>query len=139
MVAAAPLGLGIFGAGLQYHLHYMVLALGTFLVIFAACYSTPITVNYITECFTTLPLEVAVIMNVYRQVLGLSFAFFVFPWEAAVGPGWLFGMMAFFCIFVSLFMVALVWKGSVLRRYNLIRGTTEDGVKVIKEAVSTEL
>ena len=66
----------------------MVLALATFLVIFGACYSTPITVNYITECFKTSPLEVAVIMNVYRQSLSIALPFFIFPWQAAVSPGW---------------------------------------------------
>ena len=66
----------------------MVLALGTFFVIFAGSYSTPITVNYITECFPSLALEVSVIMGVYRQVLGLSIPFFLFNWEAEVGRGW---------------------------------------------------
>lgn len=51
----------------------MVLALGTFLVLFGGTYSTPITVNYITECFPSgSALEVSVVMGVYRQVLGLS-------------------------------------------------------------------
>ena len=66
----------------------MVLALGTFLVIFGACYSTPITVNFIMECFKNSPLEVAVIMNVYRQALPIALPFFIFPWQATVGPGW---------------------------------------------------
>lgn len=66
----------------------MVLALGTFLVIFGACYSTPISVNYIIECFQTSPLEVAVIMNVYRQILALAVPFFIVPWEDAVSYGW---------------------------------------------------
>ena len=66
----------------------MVLALGTFLVIFGACYSTPISVNYIIECFKTSPLEVAVIMNVYRQILALAVPFFLFPWQGAVSAGW---------------------------------------------------
>ena len=66
----------------------MVLALGTFLVIFGACYSTPISVNYIIECFKASPLEVAVIMNVYRQILALALPFFLFPWQGAVNAGW---------------------------------------------------
>ena len=66
----------------------MVLALGTFLVMFAGSYSTPITVNYVTECFPDLSLEVSVIMNVYRQLLGLSFPFFALSWQASVGSGW---------------------------------------------------
>ena len=74
--------------GVRYHLHYMVLALGTFLVIFGACYSTPISVNYITECFRASPLEVAVMMNIYRQALGLALPFIIFPWQDVVGAGW---------------------------------------------------
>ncbi|KAI4199449.1 MAG: hypothetical protein LQ348_001888 [Seirophora lacunosa] len=66
VAVASPVGLGLFGAGLQYHLHYMVLALGVFLLIFGGTYSTPITVNYVTECFPQSALEVAVIMGVYR-------------------------------------------------------------------------
>lgn len=88
VIVASPIGLGLFGAGLQYHLHYMVLALGVFLVKFGGAYSTPITVNYVTECFPELATEVSVIMGFYRQVLGLSIPFFIRPWSARVGPGW---------------------------------------------------
>ena len=87
--AASPIGLGLFGAGLQYHLHYMVLALGTFLVRFGGTYSTPITVIYVTECFPGYPLEVSVVMAIYWQVFGLSLPFFIIPWRAKVGSGWL--------------------------------------------------
>ena len=106
VAAVSPIGFGIFGAGIQYarpyttcthnsmadipryHLHYMVLALGTFLVVFAASYSTPISINYIIECFKTSPLEVAVIMNVYRQSIALALPFFILPWEDALTAGW---------------------------------------------------
>ncbi len=66
----------------------MVLALGTFLVLFGGTYSTPITVNYITECFPGSAMEVSVAMGVYRQVLGLSLPFFILEWKARVGYGW---------------------------------------------------
>ena len=72
----------------RYHCHYMVLALATFLVVFGASYSTPITINYIIECFRTSPLEVTVIMNVYRQILSLALPFFILPWKGVVGAGW---------------------------------------------------
>ena len=72
----------------RYHCHFMVLALATFLVVFGASYSTPITINYIIECFRTLPLEVTVIMNVYRQILSLALPFFILPWESVAGAGW---------------------------------------------------
>ena len=67
----------------------MVLAVGSFLVVFAAAYSTPILVNYLTECFPELAFEVSVIMSVYRQVFGLSLPFFfIIPWTKRVGVGW---------------------------------------------------
>lgn len=138
VAAASPIGFGIFGAGIEYHLHYMVLALGTFLVIFGACYSTPISVNYIIECFKTSPLEVAVIMNVYRQILALALPFFLFPWEGAVSAGWLFGMMAFFCVFATMLLGVVVWKGPALRRWNLEKDATEDGIKIISSDRSSD-
>ena len=79
--------------GSRYHLHYMVLALGVFLIMFGGTYSTPITVNYITECFPTSALEVSVIMAVYRQIFGLSLPFFVLPWRSRVGSGWSVGSL----------------------------------------------
>ena len=46
-------------------------------------------------------------------------------------------MMAFFCVFVSLLMVGLVWQGHILRRYSLVPDTSEDGAKVIYDQQST--
>ena len=42
-------------------------------------------------------------------------------------------MMAFICVFVSMFMAILVFKGQTLRKYNLISGSTEDGVYVVAQ------
>lgn len=142
----------------RYHLHCMVLALGTFLVVFGACYSTPISVNYIIECFKTSPLEVAVIMNVYRQILALALPFFIIPWQDAVSPGWqvflgfldsfdantlirrdrLFGMMAFFCVFSTILLSMVIWKGPALRRWSLGKDPTEDGVRIISSDRSSD-
>lgn len=79
------IGLGIFGAWLQYHLHYMVLALGTFLVKFSALPCVPVCIYYVVECFIGYPAKVSVIMNVYRLTLGLSLTFYIEPWYEAVG------------------------------------------------------
>lgn len=46
-----PISLGLFGAALQYHLHYLVLALGTFLLAFAEYATVPVTNNYVAESF----------------------------------------------------------------------------------------
>ena len=117
----SPIGLGIFGASLEYHYHYMLLAFGTFLVGFSAVLSVPIIVNYVVDCFVNSATEVAVIMNVYRLALGLALPSFVEAWSDAVGKGWLFGMAAFFSLFAALLVALLAWKGRTLRRFT-IRG-----------------
>ncbi len=59
-----------------------MLALNAFLIMFVDIYSTLITINYVTECFSELSLEVSVIMSVYRQILELSLSFFVIQNES---------------------------------------------------------
>ena len=127
----SPIGLGIFGAALQYHLHFMILALGLFLVVFAATLSVPICINYATECFLMSASEVAVTMNMYRLGFSIALGFFLFPWRAAVGAGWVFGIGAFFEIFVGILVTLLIWKGQALRKIPP-KGfsVTEDGEKV---------
>ena len=46
--------------------------------------------------------------------------------------------MAFLCVFVSSFMVLLIWKGQVLRKYNLVVGRTEDGIEVLARENGSE-
>ena len=128
----SPVGLGIFGAALQYHLHYMVLALGLFIVTFSALLSVPVCLNYIVECFITSANEAAIAMNCWRLGFAIALGFFVFPWEAKVGTGWVFGMAAFFDVLVALLIALLAWKGHILRRYTMKSLTvTEEGLKLI--------
>ena len=70
-----PIGLALFGAGLQYHLSWAVLALGQVFVTFGSLAITPITVNYINECFINTPAEASIAVNLYRVGFGLSVAF----------------------------------------------------------------
>lgn len=127
------IGLGIFGAGLEYHLHYMVLALGVYLCAFAALLIVPICVNYVAENYTGYAAQAAVIMGVYRLSWGIAIPFFFAQWEEAVGAGWVLGMAAFFTIFAAFFVALVVWKGPTLRRFNLLKSLvhTEEGKKVL--------
>ena len=132
-----PIGLGIFGVALEYHTHYMVLALGVFLITFSAMLSVPVTVNYVMECFRQHSLETSAIMGAYRLTFGLAVPFFVTPWEKAVGIGWVFGMAAFFSIGAFMFLVLLIWKGHEVRKFSLNGvASTEEGVKLIETKVA---
>ena len=123
-----PVGMGIFGAALKYELSPVVLALGSFLVGASAFAVVPVTVNYCIECFTNYPTEVGIIMNFYRLSFGTTTSYFVTPWSAQVGIGWVFGMAAIFSLFSFGLVVMLLLKGPAIRKvqYSGI-GSTEEG------------
>ena len=127
------MGLGIFGAALQYHLHYMVLAVGAFLVTFSAMLSVPVAVNSVAECFRQYAAETGTVVGIYRLLFGLVVPFFITPWEEAVSVGWVFGMAAFFSIGASGLLIVLMWKGHEIRQPSFISvASTEEGARVTK-------
>ncbi|KAH8807750.1 major facilitator superfamily domain-containing protein [Xylogone sp. PMI_703] len=128
-----PASLGLLGASLYYHLHYMVLALAVCLQVYASVIGVASCTSYVVECFTGQANEVAVILSLYRTAFGLAVPFFIFPWSAAVGTNWAFGMMAFFTIFAFGATVILMIWGPLIRARSLITASTEDGVAVTGE------
>lgn len=126
-----PLGLGLFGACLLHHWHYMVLAFATFLITFSGVSGVPACVNYIVEAFTpALANEATAIMNLYRLVFGIGITFYLFEWAAAIGIQWVFGMMAFFTLLVfGLIIVVMIW-GAKLRKTSFVHVDTEDNIRV---------
>ncbi|OQE01193.1 hypothetical protein PENVUL_c044G03877 [Penicillium vulpinum] len=127
-----PIGLGVFGVALQYHLHYMVLALAVFLVTIGSLGSVPVTVNYVVECFTQYPAGAGIVIGAYRIVYGLTISFYVNPWVQAVGVGWVYGMMAFFAVFSFMFVMLLMWKGHAIRGLQFSSlGSSEEGERLI--------
>lgn len=123
-----PIGLGLYGAAAQYHLHYMILALSFFFVTFASTWAVPICLNYTVECFITSASQAAIIVNCYRLAFAIALGFFVFPWEKAVDVGWTFGMAAIFEVFAAFLIFILGWKGKAMRRWTFSSLlATEDG------------
>lgn len=114
-VIALAIGLGLFGAALQYHLHYMVLALGSFLIQYGSMSIVPITMTYLCEIFEGNVPEVSAIMGLYRLGLGLSTPFFVSAWIERVSIGWVFGSAAFLTIPAFSLISLLLWKGPYIR------------------------
>ena len=114
-----PIGLGLFGAALEYHLHYMVLALGAFFIVFSATAAVPASLNYVVESFERNPQEVGTCMNIYRLLLGLIIPFFLDKWEEAMSIGWVFGTAAFVSLFTWILLMLLMWKGRYFRTLSL--------------------
>jgi hypothetical protein len=134
-----PIALGLWGAGLKYHLQFMVLALSSFLIWFGALLALPVCYNYVVECFLHNPVETSVSLNAYRVTFGLISVFIVTQWQAAVGVGWMWGMGAFFILFVDAIMLGIILKGHVVRKWTAVLSktiaVTEDGVTINKEKV----
>jgi len=110
-----PLALGLFGASLQYHLHYIVLASACFLGGWTTNSIIPVTLHYIIECFKGHTSESAAIMVLYRLAFTLTIPFIVPDWIVKVGSGWCLGMAAFFSIFAFGFIVVLMIWGEQVR------------------------
>jgi hypothetical protein len=133
-VLVQPIGLGLFGACLQYHLHYMLLAFASFLITFSGITSAPVMINYVVETFRHLPNETAAVMSFYRVALGIAVPFFITPWFKAVGTGWVFGTMAFLTLLADCFVMVLLKYGHTIREYSLIRKhDSEEGVRVVEQ------
>ncbi|KAF1975782.1 MFS general substrate transporter [Bimuria novae-zelandiae CBS 107.79] len=128
----APIGFAIFGVTLQYHYHYMLLALGSFLVNIASQLSVPLLINCIIECFIMHPVEVSVAMNTWRLAFGIAVGFAVEPWAEAVGEGWVYGMASLFVFGASLLTALLAWKGDRLRKLYPLKSlaVSEEGERV---------
>ena len=90
-VIMLPVGLGLFGASLEYHYHWVLLALGFLLLTFGAISLLPVAMTYLCDCFPNYVSEVSAGMGVWRLILGLLSTVFITPWNDRVGPGWLFG------------------------------------------------
>jgi hypothetical protein len=135
-----PIGLGLFGAGLQYKLSWGVLAIATVFVTFGSLSIPPITVNYLCECFIKNPAEASIALNFYRVSFGLSVAFYIQPWIRAVTIGWAYGMMAVFEILSFISIIVLLWKGHAIRGWSVGGfGFSEDGERLVKDNHNDDL
>ncbi|KAG8170048.1 hypothetical protein KVR01_000793 [Diaporthe batatas] len=111
-----PLGLGLVGAAMQFRLHWWVMAVAQLFVTIGSLVSIPTTVNYICECFRTNTVEATLLLNSMRLFMGLSINFYIQPWIAAVGIGWVYGQQAFFTLFAFCFLIVLMIWGRQIRQ-----------------------
>jgi len=54
-----------------------------------------------------------------RLLFGLSVAFYINEWNAEVGVGWVYGMMAIFEVVAFCFVILLMWKGQRIRTWTV--------------------
>lgn len=110
------------------------MAIGNFLVTFGAMQGIPVTMNYIAECFRRTTSEATIPLTSFRLLLGLTINFYINYWIAAVGIGWVYGMMAFFSVFAFSFVVILMWKGHQIRAASpFVSSSSEEGEVIYKQ------
>ena len=118
----------------------MVLAVGSFLIGWSTTAIIPVTVNYIIECFKERASAAAAIMGLYRLAFSLTLPFFVPSWIARVGANWCLGMAAIFSVLAYLFIVLLIWKGHVIRKWSFQSvASGEGGVRLMDTRAATPL
>lgn len=114
-----PIELGITRVAFEPHYHYILLALGVFLIVFAALLAQPIVISYAVEYFTDSTTECTIAIAIYQM------SFYIAQWEDKVHAMWVFGMAAFFTLAAGMLVVLLAWKAHFLR-FHLLRPTTEE-------------
>lgn len=120
-VILLPIGLGLFGASLEYHFHWAVLALGYLLISVGAISILPISMTYLCECFPDHVSEVAAALGIWRLILGLLTTVFITPWNNSFGPGWVFGSSGLFTLPAFVGVIVLMVFGSQIRRMGFRR------------------
>ncbi|KAL3480945.1 major facilitator superfamily domain-containing protein [Aspergillus californicus] len=128
-----PPFLGLFGACLHYHLHYMVLAVSMFFISFSGMSCVSPCVNYAVEALgPELANETTVALNLYRLLFGIVIPFFIEPWMEVMGNGWTFGSMAVFTVVAFIPIVVLMAWGYRVRKlsFTAAETATEDGMVV---------
>ena len=128
-VVFTPVGLGICGAALKLHYHYMIYAFGYFIVAMVALMAVPITTNYVAESFTHYGTESALAMAFWRLAWGVVIPFFASQWIDKVGVNWVYGIAAFITIGSCTFLQVLLWRGPQLRQLSLVKSmvSSEEG------------
>lgn len=121
-----PVGCGLFGAGVFYHLHVGVLALGECLIVFAAVASVPPGMNYLVEVFGAHNQEVGAVMNAYRLLLTIPLQFFYGPWVARIGVNWVWCTAAFLSLAAFGLVCILMVFGPRMRKWNLLHDKVHD-------------
>jgi hypothetical protein len=102
-------------------------------VTFASLAIIPVTVNYMCECFTQNTAEASITVNALRLGFGLSVAFYINQWVAAVSIGWCYGMMAIFDAVSFIAIIVLMWKGHTIRQWTLAGlNSSEEGMRVLE-------
>lgn len=106
------------GETLQHHLHWIGLAFGWGMFIFASLASTVAVAAYALDCYPHHAMLASSVLNFWRTTGGFTVIYYQIPWIEAVGPAATFGTQAAICAAAFVFaLLTQIYGESWRRRY----------------------
>lgn len=81
----APIGLMLWGGGLQERLHYMVPIVGTAITYGVLCAVPAVAMTYVVDSYRALAGETMTVLTAFKNTFAFGLGFAVFPWLAKDG------------------------------------------------------
>ncbi|KAM5349872.1 hypothetical protein ACJ41O_006377 [Fusarium nematophilum] len=114
-VITAPLGLVLYGVGIDKALHWIVPTIGLALLNFSIVQATNITLVYAIDAYRPVAGEIVVTQHAFKSAFGFLLSFYTNPWIAQDGYARAFGAMAGISGATMMFWVVLYFFGKRIR------------------------
>ncbi|PWN51797.1 MFS general substrate transporter [Violaceomyces palustris] len=104
----SPLGLSLYGAGVQHQWHWIVPVVGNGLTFFACTWGSSVSYSYLVDCYKPIAGEAISGMLALKSVLTFISSFYTNTWVENQGPQNAFGQMAgisAFCLSLGVLFV----------------------------------
>ncbi|KAK5721876.1 hypothetical protein LTR15_006469 [Elasticomyces elasticus] len=111
----APIGLMLWGAGLQNHLPSMVPIVGAAITYAILCSVPGITMTYVVDCYRPVSKETMTIITAAKNTFAFGLSFAVFPWIARDGLIKVSGYQVLIECIILLLTIPMYIYGSRLR------------------------
>ncbi|KAI9708382.1 MAG: hypothetical protein M1820_004086 [Bogoriella megaspora] len=113
---AAPLGLLLYGVGIENKLHWMAPTLGLGFLSFAVAQGTNVSLAYIVDSYRPIAGETIVTQLAFKSCFGFLLSFYTNPWVDESGYSHAFGAMAGISAAVQVLWLLFFFVGKRVRR-----------------------
>ncbi|CAO1629051.1 unnamed protein product [Jaminaea pallidilutea] len=110
-----PLSLLLYGAGIQYKLHWIMPTIGLGLCNFSIVWGTSIAMVYMVDCIKPLAEEAVASVLAFKAIIGFVLAFYTNEWVVAQGYLNAYGEFASISSFFMLCVFIFIFWGKTLR------------------------
>jgi hypothetical protein len=110
--------LGLFGACLQFNLHWMGIVMANLIYQGAVVYATAATTTYVVENYLDAAGSASLAMNFWRLIGGVVVPFYQEQWVDSVGAAWSYGTEGLLNLGMFSFILLLMWKGPQIKSYS---------------------